>query len=102
LTMCTRMLTPIPYTPLFRSWNWPTKIDRDVIERALTLDFLQQARNLVLVGRNGLGKTMIAKNICYAGVLVGHIFFAIIVLPKPRSEEHTSEFQSCIELVRSR
>jgi len=37
-------------------WNWPTKIDRDVIERALTLDFLQQARNLVLVGRNGLGK----------------------------------------------
>src|SRR5256885_79393 len=40
-------------------WNWPTKIDRDVIERALTLDFLQQARNLVLVGRNGLGKTLI-------------------------------------------
>jgi len=49
-------------------WNWPTKIDRDVIERALTLDFLQQARNLVLVGRNGLGKTMIAKNICHAAV----------------------------------
>jgi len=47
-------------------WNWPTKIDRDVIERALTLDFLQQARNLVLVGRNGLGKTLIAKNICHA------------------------------------
>jgi len=53
-------------------WNWPTKIDRDVIERALTLDFLQQARNLVLVGRNGLGKTMIAKNICHAAVLAGH------------------------------
>src|SRR5207244_3407841 len=43
-------------------WNWPTKIDRDVIERALTLDFLQQARNLVLVGRNGLGKTLIVTN----------------------------------------
>src|SRR5438045_5406649 len=53
-------------------WNWPTKIDRDVIERALTLDFLQQARNLVLVGRNGLGKTMIAQNICHAAVLAGH------------------------------
>jgi len=53
-------------------WNWPTKIDRDVIERALTLDFLLQARNLVLVGRNGLGKTMIAKNICHAAVLAGH------------------------------
>src|SRR5205823_13502127 len=24
-------------------WNWPTKIDRDVIERALTLDFLQRS-----------------------------------------------------------
>src|SRR5437762_7765123 len=53
-------------------WNWPTKIDRDVIERALTLDFLQQARNLVLVGRNGLGKTLIAKNIFHAAVLAGH------------------------------
>jgi DNA replication protein DnaC len=41
-------------------WNWPAKIERDVIERALTLDFLSESRNLVLVGRNGLGKTMIA------------------------------------------
>jgi DNA replication protein DnaC len=53
-------------------WTWPTKIERDVIERALTLDFLPQARNLVLVGRNGLGKTMIAQNICHAAVLAGY------------------------------
>jgi DNA replication protein DnaC len=53
-------------------WSWPTKIDRDVIERALTLDFLPEARNLVLVGRNGLGKTMIAQNICHAAVLAGY------------------------------
>ena len=52
-------------------WNWPTKIERDIIERALTLDFLNEARNLVLVGRNGLGKTMIAQNICHAAVLAG-------------------------------
>jgi DNA replication protein DnaC len=52
-------------------WNWPTKIERDIIERALTLDFLPEARNLVLVGRNGLGKTMIAQNICHAAVLAG-------------------------------
>ena len=44
-------------------WSWPTKIERDVIERALTLDFLGETRNLILVGRNGLGKTMIAQNI---------------------------------------
>jgi DNA replication protein DnaC len=52
-------------------WSWPTKIERDVIERALTLDFLSEARNLVLVGANGLGKTMIAQNICHAAVLAG-------------------------------
>jgi len=53
-------------------WNWPRKIERDVIERALTLDFIREARNLVLIGPNGLGKTMIAKNIGHAAVLAGH------------------------------
>jgi DNA replication protein DnaC len=53
-------------------WSWPRKIERDVIERAFTLDFIAEARNLVLVGRNGLGKTMIAQNICHAAVLAGH------------------------------
>jgi DNA replication protein DnaC len=52
-------------------WSWPTKIEREVIERALSLDFLREGRNLVLVGRNGLGKTMIAQNICHAAVLAG-------------------------------
>jgi len=52
-------------------WSWPAKIERDVMERALTLDFLGEGRNLVLVGRNGLGKTMIAQNICHAAVLAG-------------------------------
>jgi DNA replication protein DnaC len=52
-------------------WSWPKKIERDVIERALTLDFIREARNLVLVGQNGLGKKMIAQNICHAAVLAG-------------------------------
>jgi DNA replication protein DnaC len=53
-------------------WSWPLKVDRDVIERAFTLDFLSEARNLVLLGRNGIGKTMIAQNLCHAAVLAGH------------------------------
>lgn len=53
-------------------WSWPAKIERDIIERALTLDFLGEARNLVLIGPNGLGKTMIAQNICHSAVLAGH------------------------------
>jgi len=53
-------------------WHWPQKIDRPLIERVLTLDFLSEARNFVLIGTNGLGKTMIAKNIAHAAVLAGH------------------------------
>ena len=53
-------------------WNWPKKIERDVIEGALTLDFIKEGRNLVMIGQNGLGKSMIAKNVCHAAVLAGH------------------------------
>jgi DNA replication protein DnaC len=53
-------------------WNWPEKVDRDVIERALTLDFIQEGRNLILLGRNGLGKTMIVKNIAHSAVMAGY------------------------------
>ena len=53
-------------------WNWPKKIDRALIERALTLDFVRDGRNLVLVGANGLGKTLLAKAIAHHAVLAGH------------------------------
>jgi DNA replication protein DnaC len=52
-------------------WNWPKKIERDLIERALTLEFIREGRNLVLLGSNGLGKTMIAKNVAHQAVLAG-------------------------------
>ncbi|HEY4490425.1 MAG TPA: ATP-binding protein [Acidobacteriota bacterium] len=53
-------------------WNWPKKIDRALIESALNLQFISENRNLVLLGSNGLGKTMIAKNIAYQALLAGH------------------------------
>jgi DNA replication protein DnaC len=40
-------------------WNWPKKIDRPLIERALSLEFLREGRNLVLLGPNGVGKTLL-------------------------------------------
>ena len=52
-------------------WAWPSKIERELIERTLTLDFLSEASNLILIGSNGLGKTMLAKNICHTAVLSG-------------------------------
>jgi DNA replication protein DnaC len=52
-------------------WNWPKKIERDLIERAFTLDFIREGRNLALIGTNGLGKTMIARNVAHQAVLAG-------------------------------
>lgn len=53
-------------------WNWPKRIDRPLIERALALDFLRDGRNLILLGPNGVGKTMITRNIAHAAVQAGH------------------------------
>jgi DNA replication protein DnaC len=53
-------------------WSWPTKVDRDRIESVVRLDFLSEARNVVLVAPQGLGKTMIAQNIAHEAILAGH------------------------------
>lgn len=52
-------------------WNWPTKIDRGLVESLLTLDFVEHANNVVLVANSGLGKTMIAQNLVHTAVLKG-------------------------------
>ena len=46
-------------------WDWPTALDRPALERVLALDFLDRAENVLLVGAQGLGKTMLAKNIVH-------------------------------------
>ena len=53
-------------------WSWPTQIDRAAIEELMALQFLADATNVVLVGGNGLGKSMIAANLGYQAVLAGH------------------------------
>ena len=53
-------------------WQWPTQCDRAAVERLMTLDFLEDASNVVLVGPNGVGKTMCACNLGYQAVLAGH------------------------------
>ena len=52
-------------------WAWPTQCDRAVVEELMTLAFLQDASNVVLVGANGVGKTMCACNLGYQAVLAG-------------------------------
>jgi DNA replication protein DnaC len=53
-------------------WNWPQKIDRAVLERALSGELVRERENLILVAAQGLGKTMLARNIAHAAVLQGH------------------------------
>ncbi len=53
-------------------WSWPKKIDRPLLERAFTLEFIHAQRNLILLGPNGVGKTMLAQNIAFAAVQAGH------------------------------
>ena len=57
-------------------WNWPKKIDRGVVESALTLEFLQEGRNFIILGSNGLGKSMILKNLAHRALLEG---FSVLV-----------------------
>jgi len=53
-------------------WEWPTHIHRPTVERVLTLDFLAQRENVIVVAAHGLGKTMIAKNLVHQAILAGH------------------------------
>jgi len=52
-------------------WGWPSLCDRAVVEQWLELGFMSGANNLILCGPNGVGKTMIAKNIAFQSVLKG-------------------------------
>ena len=61
------------FTPIVDfDWGWPKRIDHAAVDAALRLDFLAEGANLVLVAAQGLGKTMIAKNVAYAAILAGH------------------------------
>src|ERR1700679_3097332 len=53
-------------------WNWPTAIDRGTFEALMSLDFLKDATNAVLVGPNGVGKSTLARNLAHEAVIHGH------------------------------
>lgn len=53
-------------------WNWPARIDRAAVEDLFNLEFIEEAANVVLVGPNGVGKTMIAQNLAHQALLAGN------------------------------
>jgi DNA replication protein DnaC len=53
-------------------WAWPTKCDRSLVQELFSLAFVEEAANVVLIGPNGLGKSMLAKNLAHQAVLQGY------------------------------
>ena len=53
-------------------WDWPDAIDRASFESLMTLDFLKEATNVVLIGPNGVGKSTLARNLAYQALISGH------------------------------
>lgn len=53
-------------------WQWLVKCDRVAVEELMTLSFIGEVANAVLLGPNGVGKTTIACNVAYQAVLQGH------------------------------
>lgn len=69
--------TRYAHLPRFKSladfdWLWPAHCDRLAVEELMGLSFMAEASNVVLVGHNGLGKTMLACNLAHQALLQGH------------------------------
>lgn len=52
-------------------WGWPKNIDRAAIDEIFELDFVGEPANIVIVGPNGVGKTMLAQNLAHHAVHKG-------------------------------
>lgn len=53
-------------------WSWPSRVKREAVEELFSLEFMAEGGNVVLVGPNGVGKTMIAQNLAHTALLAGH------------------------------
>ena len=53
-------------------WGWPAQCDQAAVSELMTLGFIKEAANIILVGPNGVGKSMIAQNIAHHAVMQGH------------------------------
>jgi DNA replication protein DnaC len=53
-------------------WAWPKQCDRAAIEALMTLEFMAQSVNVVLRGNNGVGKSMLAKNVAHQALVQGY------------------------------
>ena len=53
-------------------WTWPTRCDRAAVEELMSLEFVRDTANVVLIGPNGVGKSTLALNLAYQALVNGH------------------------------
>jgi DNA replication protein DnaC len=53
-------------------WEWPTKINRMMIQHLFHLDFVRQHSNVVFISGTGLGKSHLMTALGHAACLQGH------------------------------
>ena len=53
-------------------WNWPTKINRPLIQNLFHLDFVEHNGNVVFISTTGMGKSHLMTALGHAACLQGH------------------------------
>ena len=73
-------------------WNWPTTINRLLIQNLFHLDFINQHANVVFISGTGLGKSHLMTALGYAACLRAHsvLFSGAIEIINSLADAHAS------------
>jgi len=73
-------------------WNWPTKINRALIQNLFHLDFVAQHANVVFISTTGLGKSHLMTALGHAACQHGHsvLFTGAIEIINTLAAAHAS------------
>jgi len=52
-------------------FSWPKRLDREQLDDLFSLSWIGTAANVILLGPNGVGKSMLAQNLLYQAVVGG-------------------------------
>lgn len=67
-------------------WKWPKKIDRALVDELFTLRFIAEGANVVLLGPNGVGKTMLLRNLAHRALHDGRAVALVGLMLGPNGE----------------